>query len=351
MLAPLHHILPLTTIVRERLLPIPGTVIAKVNQKVSPTEVVAQATWAREHVLIDVANPLHISAAAADRLIRCKVGDVIQAGAEIAHGGGMMPQTIRSPKQGRVVAIGGGEVLLETGETNIQLRAGMPGTVVQVIPDRGVIIQNHGSLIQGVWGNGRIETGMLVNVTEKANSELVASIMEVSLRGSILLGGICRDREALEAAGELPVRGLVLSSLDPLLIPYASQARFPIILTEGFGALPMNSVAYRLLSTNVKREVTLNAEVYDRYSGARPEVFIPLPVTQEPPLPRDMEAFAEGQTVRMRRPPSMGGIGTIISLGPGQVTLASGLRAQAAQVQMEGGETIIVPLVNLEVVG
>jgi hypothetical protein len=113
----------------------------------------------------------------------------------------------------------------------------------------------------------------------------------------------------------------------------------------------MNSAAYRLLSTNAKREVTLNAEAYDRYSGSRPEIIIPLPVTQEPALPRDVEAFAPGQTVRMRRPPSLGAIGTLVTLRPGQTPLTSGLRAPAADVKMETGETIVVPLVNLEVVG
>jgi hypothetical protein len=351
MLAPLLHILPLTTIVRERLLPVSGTVLARVGQKVSPTEVVAQATWAREHVLIDVANPLRLSPAAADRYIRCKVGDVLPAGAEVAVGRGFMAKTIRTPKQGRVVAVGGGEVLLETGDTNIQLRAGMPGTVVQTVPDRGVIIQNYGSLIQGIWGNGRIETGLLVNAAEQADGVFSAARLDVSLRGSILLAGICRDREALEAAAELPVRGLIFSSMDPTLIPLAAQARFPILLTEGFGSMPMNSAAYRLLSTNVKREVTLNAEVYDRYTGARPEIFIPLPVSQEPALPRETEAFEAGQTVRMRRPPAMGGIGTLISLPPGHVVLTSGLRAAAAEVKMESGETVVVPLVNIEVLG
>jgi hypothetical protein len=351
MLAPLLHILPLTTIVRERLLPISGTVLAKVNQKVSPTEVVAQANWAREHVLIDVANPLHLSTAAADRLIRCKVGDQLPAGAEVAARRGIMARSIRTPRPGRVVAVGGGEVLLETGETQIQLRAGMPGTVVQIVPDRGVIIQNHGSLIQGIWGNGRIETGMLVNVSEQADGQLSAANMDVGLRGSILLAGVCRDREALEAAGELPIRGLILASLDPTLLPYASQARYPIMLTEGFGAMPMNSAAYRLLSTNIKREVTLNAEVFDRYTGARPEVIIPLPVSQEPALPRDIEEFTAGQTVRMRRPPAMCAIGTIVSLRPGQTALTSGLHAAAAEVKMESGEVVLAPLVNLEVVG
>ena len=127
--------------------------------------------------------------------------------------------------------------------------------------------------------------------------------------------------------------------------------RYPIIVMDGFGAMPMNSAAYKLLSTNVEREVALNAEVYNRYTGARPEVIIPLPVTQEPAAPRDTQEFAAGLSVRMLRPPSLGSIGTISSLRPGQSLLASGLRAPAAEVKLESGETVLVPLVNLEVVG
>ncbi len=79
----------------------------------------------------------------------------------------------------------------------------------------------------------------------------------------------------------------------------------------------MNSAAYRLISTNAKREATVNAEFFDRYSGARPEVIIPLPVTSEPPPPRDVEVFAPGQTVRLRRQPAAGMIGTIVGLHAG----------------------------------
>jgi hypothetical protein len=123
------------------------------------------------------------------------------------------------------------------------------------------------------------------------------------------------------------------------------------MVTDGFGSIPMNMAAYRLLTTNAKREATVNAEPYDRYTGARPEVIIPLPVAQPPEPPADATVFAPGQQVRMRRPPAMGSIASIISLKPGLTALPSGLRAPAAEVKLENGETVLAPLANLEVVG
>jgi hypothetical protein len=206
-------------------------------------------------------------------------------------------------------------------------------------------------LIQGVWGNGRIDNGLMVNLLEKPDDVLSQERLDVSLRGSVILGGHVRDMETLRAAAELPVRGLILSSLLSPLIVSAYQMRYPILVTDGFGALPMNTAAFRLLTTNNKREVTVNAEHFDRYSGNRPEVIIPLPVSSDPPEPIGFETFAVGQTVRVRRPPNAGAIGTLSDLPGGMSVLPSGLRAPAAEVRLENGETVVVPLVNLEVVG
>jgi hypothetical protein len=351
MLAPVNHILPLTTIERERVLPVAGKVTTKLNQKVSPTDVIAEAIWSREHVLIDVARTLGISANAADRMIRVKVDERVSEGAEIALGKGIIPRTIRAPREGRVVAAGGGQVLMETGDASIQLRAGIPGTIVHIVPNRGAVIRTVGALIQGTWGNGRIDTGPLLNLTENPDDVLTASRLDVSLRGSIILAGFLKDAETLRAAAEVPVRGLILASISPGLLPAAQQMRFPILAIDGFGQIPMNSAAYKLLTSNAKRDVTLNAEAFNRYTGARPEIIIPLPVTQEPPPPTGMETLEAGQTVRMRRAPHAGQIGTLTKLRPGLSSLPSGLRAPAADVKLENGEQILVPLVNLEIVG
>ena len=76
----------------------------------------------------------------------------------------------------------------------------------------------------------------------------------------------------------------------------------------------MNSAAYKLLTSNAKREATINAEAFNRYSGARPEIIIPLPVSQEPPIPNDVGQLEPGQTVRMRRAPYAGAIGILTKL-------------------------------------
>ena len=351
MQAPVHHILPLTTIIRERVLPVAGNVAARLNQKVTPTDVIAEAKWAREHILLDVAGVLGVTADEADQLMKCQVGDHVAASQELAVGSGLFPRSIRAPREGRVAAAGGGEILLEVDEVRYELRAGIPGTVIEVIPERGAVIQTAGALIQGVWGNGRVDEGVLVNLADKPDAVMSAARLDVSLRGSVILTGMCRDAESLQAAAQLPVRGLIVSSIFPSLLPLAREMHYPILVTDGFGSMPMNAAAYRLLTTNAKREVILNAEMYDRYSGARPEAIIPLPVSQSPEPPADVQEFMPGQQVRMRRPPAAGSIGTLTAIRSGLTALPSGLRAPAADVKLENGETILVPLVNLEVVG
>lgn len=351
MLAPVLHILPLATIVRERTLPVAGKVNARLDQRVSSTDVVAEANFAREHVLLDVARTFGISANAADKLIKVNQGDRLTQDALIAEGSGMFSHPIKAPRPGRVMVAGGGQVLMEVGDTRIELRAGLPGVVTQIIPERGVVIRTAGALIQGTWGNGRIDNGLMVNLIDKPDAVLSPDRLDVSLRGSVILGGHVRDAETLRAAAELPVRGLILSSMLSSLLQTAVQMRFPILVLDGFGAMPMNTASFNLLTSNNKREATVNAEPFDRYNGNPPEVIIPLPVSNEPGEPNTYVPFAAGQRIRMRRSPHPGMLGMLVSLPTGLSLLPSGLRAPAGEVKLENGATVLVPLVNLEVVG
>lgn len=349
MLAPVTHILPLTTIRRERRLPAPGRLLIRKGQTVAATDTVAEADLHPQHILLDIARGLGLPAEKADRKLQYQVGEQVSEGSVIAGPVGLTKRVVRAPSEGTILAAGDGQVLLQLQGTPFELKAGLPGTVIELLGERGVIIEAIGALVQGVWGNGRIDEGLMHALIETPDETLTADRLDVSLRGSVILAGHCADAEVLNTAAELPVRGLILASLDPQLKNLASRMEYPLIILEGFGHRPMNSIAYRLLTTNGRREVAVNAEAWDPYSGSRPEIVIPLPAAGELPMAGDVVTFAPGQTVRILRAPHSGMIGTLASLSPEPVKLPNGLTALVAEVRLENGELTSIPLSNMEV--
>src|SRR5512134_603847 len=131
MLAPTTHILPLTTIQRERMLPLPGRVLARRGQKVNPGDVVAEAVVTPEHVLLDVSRGLDLKPDEADRYIKVQAGALVDAGDVIAERGSVARRVVRCPRPGKVVVAGSGQVLLELETQPFELKAGMNGVVVE----------------------------------------------------------------------------------------------------------------------------------------------------------------------------------------------------------------------------
>lgn len=349
MIAPVRHVLPLTTLRRERLLSGAGRVLARKGQKLNATDVVAEAELSPDYLLLDVARGLGVARKRADEFLQVKSGDEVMEGDLIAGPVGAFKRSVRTPHTGRVAAAGGGQVFLKLATPPFELRAGYPGTVVELVGDRGAVIETTGALVQGVWGNGRIDSGLLSVLAKAPGEPLLPGNLEVGLRGSVVLAGHCASPEALAAADELPLRGLILASMSAALIPAAQRIGFPLIVVEGFGELEMNPAAFQLLTTNEKREVALNAEPWDQFSGRRPEIIIPLPAPGEMPAPREAVSLEPGLTVRSLSAPYASKLGKMLEVLPRPVRLANGIEAPAALVRMENGETIQLPLANLEV--
>ena len=350
MLANITHVLPLATIRRERVLPVSGKVVVRKGQKVSANDTVAEGDLNPEHLLLDVARGLGLSPQAADENIQVGVGDLLAEGDVIAGPVGITRRVVRAPKHGRVMLAGDGHVLLAIQNQPFELKAGVSGIVLDLIGERGALIETTGTLIQGIWGNGKIDFGLLYVLAKKTDQVLQSAEIDVSMRGSIVLGGYCSDPETLKTAASLPLRGMILGGMDPNLIPLANRLPFPLIVISCFNPHGMDQVAYKLLSTNERREVTLNAEAWDTYAGTRPEIIIQLPTTGEPPLPRNIDTYRTEQQVRVIRAPYTGMTGQIASLDPGVFVFPNGLRAKAAEIRLENGETVTLPLANLEVI-
>jgi len=349
--AAITHILPLTTIRRERLLPVPGRVVARRGQQINPTDVVAEAITEPEHILLDIGRGLGLSAKEADKYLAVKGGDQVGEGDVLAGPVGVARRVVRSPHDGIVVVAGEGQLLLQLDKAPFELKAAYQGVVTELINDRGVIIETTGALIQGVWGNGRSSYGLLRVLAQSPDETLSAGQLDVSLRGSVVLAGYCDNEAVFQAGADLPLRGLVLASMHARLIPAANKVEYPVIVIEGFGKIPMNSAAFKLFSSSERRDVTINADFWDRYSGTRPEVILAVPPSTQAEFPDEMDVITAGKHVRVVSPPYQGQLATVVSVSTSLSILPSGVSAASASVRFEDGETALVPLANLDLIG
>ena len=132
MLIPVTHILPLTTIERRRFLPIEGKVLVRAGQDVRADEVIATADVYAEHISLDLARGLGVPKNKVTSYLKRGISEEIPAGGVIATKAGLFSRVVRAPRAGKLVAVGGGQALLQVSHQPYELLAGIPGTVFKV---------------------------------------------------------------------------------------------------------------------------------------------------------------------------------------------------------------------------
>lgn len=347
--AHIRHIIPLTTIARDRVLPKAGRVIVRKGQKVSASDVVAESIVAPAHLLMNIARGLGVPANQVGQYMQRQNGEQVEADDIIAGPVGVAKRVVRAPKAGKIIITDSEQVLLETQGRPFELRAGYSGIITDLVPDRGVRIETTGALVQGIWGNGRMDSGVLTVLASSAGEVLTSNRLDISMRGAVVLGGSITSADVFLTAAEVPLRGIIVGSMPSELIPAAAKCAVPVIILDGFGQAPMNSSAYKLLSTSERREAMVVADALNPYSGACPEVVIALPASDTLPYPLETTAYQTGQSVRIIRPPHMNSIGSIQRLLPGKLRLPNGISANCAEIRLENNENVVLPLANLEV--
>jgi hypothetical protein len=343
------HVSLLVVIRRSRSLPSRGTITVRVNQKVSPADVIGRTTLAPAHYLFDIAHGLGLPPEKADRYLRREVDERVSGGDILAGPVGWMRRVVRAPEEGRVVLQGDGRLLYEGLGESFELRAGLPGTVVGMDPDIGATVETVGALVEGVWGNDRQEFGVIRMTSSGSDGLLASGDLNMDMRGAIVVAGRLEDPNIFRSLVAVPVRGVICGSMPAALISAAESCTVPVIVTEGFGRIPMNSAIFELLSSNTGREASLNAQSMDSWKGLRPEVIIPLPAVGSADVPAEALQLVVGRRVRVLRAPYKGREGSVVSLPEGLQPLPNGIRVQCADVEL--GETGLVrlPVANLDI--
>ena len=339
-----------TRIRRERRLPLAGEVVVSLGQQVTPVQVVARASQQRGYTIVPAAELLGVSPEKLSEYLLVEEGAAIQKKRPLLHRRSLFGgQRINSPINGVLYQVTNGRLILQQTPDLLELRAMMPGVVRSFLGNRGVVIETQGALIEAQWSSGRDGYGRLKVVAEQRESALGPEHIGADVRGAVLVAGHLPALDVLELAEENSVRGVIIGSAPAAFIAEFYRFRFPVLVTEGFGNIPMSSPIFKLLQQHDGHEATLLGN--DGSAWDKPEIIIPIhesdPVAVTPPRP---EELSSGQLVRIWRSPHAGKVGKIVTLHKWSQTTKVGFRLPGAEVALQDGQVIFVPYANLDMI-
>jgi len=342
-----YHTLGLTKIQRTRIFPGKGDILVKVGQKLDALDAVAEYVPEEKFQIINLKRELGFqNAEDARRSIDVKVGDQLKKGDLIAKSSGFFPKSILAMSDSEVLNIIGTQVILKIIQPTKPILAGFNSVVTEILPFHGVVMETNGALIQGVWGNQKAANGPLIIKMNDLHEEITVDKIDVTYRGSILMGGYCKQKEVIQAAEELNLKGLILSSMSASLITLAKNCKIPILLIEGFGTIPMNERAFELIKSNEGNIASINS-IYDSKKAEKPELIIQVPVEGNPTT--EKVTLKKGSVVRINSGEYQGKAAVVKKINETKSKLPSGISTTCGIVELFGEDLVSIPLANLDI--
>lgn len=353
---------------RVRRLPIKGDVSVKSGDKVEPDTVVARAMLPGILQTIKLAEKLSLEAKDVKSALMMKAGDTVEKNQMIAETKGffgLFKSVVNSDFSGVIESISevSGHVLIREPSIPVDLSAYMEGTVAEVIPDEGAIVETRGAMVQGIFGIGGERTGIIRMAVNSAADVLDESAIKDDDAGKILIGGSLVTVGAFKRAAEVGAVGLVAGGvLDSDLIEFLGYdigvaitgqepITFTLMVTEGFGKLNMAERTFNLFKSLEGKRASMNGATQIRAGVIRPEIIVPLELTGAATSAAGgaLELKA-GTPIRIIREPYFGMLGTVTDLPATLVVLESGTEVRVLKAKLESGEEVTVPRANVEII-
>ncbi len=354
----------------RRLLPVTGNVLVAVGDSVKAEEVVARTFLPGDAVPVNLAKRLGVSAAELSRRMLRPIGDRVELGETLARSKGFFgffQAEFPSPLAGTIESISKvtGQVILRGAPIAVQVVAYLAGTIVEVIPDEGVVVEADVALIQGIFGVGGEAFGTLQVVAKSPDEDLTEQVIKPEHRGCIVIGGRRITGAAIRKAIEVGAAAVIAGGIDDhdlreilgydlgVAVTGTEKLGTTIIVTEGFGEIAMARRTFDLLASHAGRAASVNGATQIRAGVMRPEIVIPLsqPLTEaQRDAGRVVGALNVGSPVRIIREPYFGALGTVTRLPHEQVLLASESLARVVEVNLADGQPVMVPRANVELI-
>lgn len=357
-----------TVVRRTRRLPIKGEVPVKVGDIVGPNDVVARAMLPGPQQAIKLAEKLGVEANEAKGFFKFAVGDTVEKGQLIAETKGlwgMFKQEVHSEYSGTVESISEvtGHVLIREPSVPVEILSYIRGTVVDVMPEDGAVIEARGAMVQGIFGVGGERNGEVRCAVSGPDEVLEASHVQESDKGKILIGGAGVTLDAIRRASQVGAVGLVVGAVRDVdltqflgydigvAITGQEDISLTLVATEGFGKLRMAQRTFDLLKSLEGKQASINGATQIRAGVIRPELIVPLSDAAQSAHQKEQAlSLAPGTPIRVIREPYFGRLGTVTGLPSQPQTVDSGARVRVLTAKLDDGQDVTVPRANVEII-
>ena len=355
---------------RRRQLPLPGIVLAQVGDRVQSNQPIARAELPGKVYPLNLANQLGVAPDEIKEYLIKQEGDSIRNDEVLAENKPLfkwLKTEIRSPITGTVESVSTvtGQVLLREPPRVIELLGYVDGTVVEIHPHQGVTVECACSMVQGIFGIGGETYGEVVMSVGSPVEPLTPDRLKPEMKGKLVVGGSFLPAETMAKAKELGVAGLVVGGIHDkdlrallgydlgVAITGTEQVGFTLVLTEGFGTIPMAEKTFALLSAHAGAKASISGATQIRAGVIRPEIIIPQRAEHIAELVAarpERSGIQIGDPVRIIRDPLFGKIGEVSALPSELTMIPTESEVRVLEVRFGDGSCAVIPRANIEVI-
>jgi len=355
----------------ERLLSHPGRVLVQPGQIISADDIIGQIIPPGSFRIVNVAQVLGLSETQVrdepgiEAFLLKKENDPVEKDDILAQVEGrfsFLGKVCKSPTAGRLAVIAGQWILIETNVDPQPVQALVPGRVVEIYPDQGIVIETTGAYVDAVFGFGGEAFGLLQSVSDDIQADIDqvdidqvhTNQIEVPVSGQkiILMAGGTISEAAIRQAESASIAGFIVGSLDASLLEMDPPPSMPIIVTEGFGHRPMASDTWRILQSRLKTSTFICGLMPSVTSPGKSVIIVPgrsadNRVGEEKDDPPAIGRITIGSHVRNVREPDVMTWGQVSAIQDQPQITATDIAYAGADVHFPQGIQF-VPWFNLE---
>jgi len=359
-------VLKSTVLRRNRRLPIKGQTLVKIGDKVGAEQVVLKTELPGKADVVNVMSLLGCQPHEVKQFMVKPIGDHVEKGELLAMRAaffGLFKTRIESPMSGTIESVSdvSGQVVMRGAPVPVDVKAYIDGKVVEADEGEHVTVEVTGSFIQGIFGVGGETYGKIVVASDDPNGVLDENSFTEEMKGCVVVGGSLITYNGLQKAIECGVNAVVVGGFDDadlkrflgfdlgVAITGHEELGLTLVLTEGFGQIPMADKTFALLKECEGKNASVNGATQIRAGVMRPEIIV---ARDEEASMKENEAkliLDIGTRVRVIREPYFGMFGTVTALPAELTKLPTESLARVLDLKFDDGTVATVPRANVEI--